>query len=99
MDKEWTPAGKLEVGDLLSLSSGEIGQVVESARRDAPQTVYNIDVEENHAYFANEALVYQKCGGAAQAATDSVTERLRAARDPSEKPVEERILSSARESR
>jgi len=78
LDREWVRAGRIAVGDLLYLSGGEIAQVIESTRYETPRTVYNIDVEESHSYFANDALVYQKCGADGLAADDPATRRLRA---------------------
>jgi hypothetical protein len=77
VDREWVSAGQIEVGELLYLSGGEVAQVIESTRYDTPRMVYNIDVEESHSYFANDALVYQKCGAEGPAVADAATQRLR----------------------
>ena len=78
LDREWVRAERIDVGDILYLSGGEIAQVVESTRYETPRLVYNIDVKESHSYFANDALVYQKCGADGPAADDAATRRLRA---------------------
>jgi hypothetical protein len=60
----WAPAGDLVVGDVLRTDEGRTAVVTGSERvsRDVP--VYNFDVH-GASYFANGALVHQKCDEAA----------------------------------
>ena len=62
----WVKAGDLQVGDVIRLAGQRTAELMETRRLDAPITVYNFDVDQHHIYFANDALVYQKCGDAPQ---------------------------------
>jgi hypothetical protein len=73
----WLPAGDLSLGDALVLDGGAVAQIVETRRLETPQTVYNFDVEGAHSYYANDAMVYQKCGADLhEAQRDEATHRI-----------------------
>ncbi|HMV65201.1 MAG TPA: right-handed parallel beta-helix repeat-containing protein [Myxococcota bacterium] len=57
----WAPAAELKVGDVLRTDDRSTAVVVGSDRFDREVPVYNFDVQ-GAAYFANGALVHQKCG-------------------------------------
>ena len=45
------------------LGKGVNAEVIGSERFEREAVVYNFDVEGFKSYFANDALVYQECGG------------------------------------
>ncbi|MHB8765158.1 MAG: polymorphic toxin-type HINT domain-containing protein, partial [Deferrisomatales bacterium] len=81
--KGWTPARLLREGDRLVLAGAARAEVVGHARLDQRAQVYNLDVENYRAYFANGALAHQRCGGAAEEPMD---ERLRLWAGEAEQP-------------
>ncbi|MFN3202441.1 MAG: right-handed parallel beta-helix repeat-containing protein [Bradymonadia bacterium] len=69
----WVPAGKLEVGDTLILVEGE-ATIVSTERYDEAVEVFNLDVADQHAYFANDAWVQQKCDAEVKLDETNMTE-------------------------
>ncbi len=59
--KGWTPARALSFGDELVLYGGVRGVVEANESIEQPSTVYNLDVAGYRSYFANDALVHQRC--------------------------------------
>jgi choice-of-anchor C domain-containing protein len=78
LGRGWIAAHGLAIGDLIALEGEGTAELVETLRLDTPQTVYNLDVEKAHSFFANGALVYQKCGAHLEALEDEATARIRA---------------------
>lgn len=63
-DMKWVPARELSSGDVLSMPGRKQAEITEIWRGKTPITVYNIDVKDKDAYYVNDILVHQKCGGA-----------------------------------
>jgi hypothetical protein len=63
--KGWTDAVNLRAGDILVLVNGEyvVVEKVQHEILEAPLTVYNFQVEDDHTYFVGEAgtLVHNQC--------------------------------------
>ncbi len=59
---KWVSAGELHAGNILTLDDGTTA-VVTSTRTYSvlPTDVYNLQVEDNHNYYANDALVHNTC--------------------------------------
>ncbi|MEM7001669.1 MAG: Ig-like domain-containing protein [Pseudomonadota bacterium] len=76
-EQGWATAGDLRAGQILQLDDGVEAEIIETIRQNTPQTVFNIDVEQAHSFFANDALVYQKCGADMEALADAATEQIR----------------------
>lgn len=57
--KKWVEAGSLKVGDLLIGVKGNV-RVNSIAPSGTLATVYNLEVETSHTYFANNLLVHNK---------------------------------------
>ena len=72
-EQRWVVAGELKLGDMLALRHGQFARLEYSHRREINTVVYNFDVMDYQSYYANDALVYQQCGGKTD---DSVTRRL-----------------------
>ena len=60
---KWALAADILVGDQVLLSNGRNAGVTEIVRKPSSEIVYNFDVAGYQSYFANNALVYQECGG------------------------------------
>jgi len=60
---EWMPAFRTNTGDIIILADGKKAELLSSERFELPTIVYNFDVEGYESYFANDAFVYQECGG------------------------------------
>ncbi|MDF1554172.1 MAG: polymorphic toxin-type HINT domain-containing protein [Deferrisomatales bacterium] len=75
LGRGWTPARALGPTDTLLLPDAGRAQVASNERTAGQFQVYNLDVAGYRSYFANGALVHQRCGGAAEEPLD---ERLRA---------------------
>lgn len=56
--KAWVEAQYLEEGDLLQTISGEVVSLERIDGEDGKFEVYNLDVQENHNYYANGVLVH-----------------------------------------
>ena len=61
--KGWVGARNLVVGDLLIMASGQEAEILETTRFDTPVVVHTFDVDEYYSFFANGALIRQRCGG------------------------------------
>ncbi|RMG93601.1 MAG: hypothetical protein D6708_05100, partial [Candidatus Dadabacteria bacterium] len=59
--KGWTPARALSFGDVLVLYGDRRALVEANQPVERPSTVYNLDVAGYRSYFANDALVHQRC--------------------------------------
>jgi len=59
--KGWTPARVLSFGDELVLYGGGRAVVEANERIERRARVYNLDVAGYRSYFANDALVHQRC--------------------------------------
>ena len=59
----WTPAGDLEVGDLIRRANGGIGVVEAIQLIDQPQVMYNLTVDQAHTFFVGNGqwLVHNAC--------------------------------------
>ncbi len=68
MEKGWTPAGKLQPGDLLSTNIGGWAEVDAVKRTQATERVYNLRVADHHTYFVGReewgfaVWVHNSCG-------------------------------------
>ena len=63
--KNWVGLGELRKGEIILLADGEA--VVKYSRNehlDTPTTVYNVEVEGWHTYFACDSWVHNACGPA-----------------------------------
>ncbi len=59
---EWVEAFNLEVGDEVLKSDGTTAKVESVKIIDSPNTkVYNMNVDENHTYYAEDVLVHNSC--------------------------------------
>jgi fibronectin type 3 domain-containing protein len=61
--KGWVAARNLGIGDLLIMANGQEAEIVETTRFDTPVVVHTFDVDEYYSFFANGALIRQRCGG------------------------------------
>lgn len=62
VDGDWVAASDLKVGDRLLLSDDTIEEVKAVNIIDSPSTkVYNLNVESDHTYYAEEVLVHNSC--------------------------------------
>jgi len=57
---QWIKAGALKIGDVIFLESDEFAEVTTINTREETTTVYNIEVENTHNYFAGGVLVHNK---------------------------------------
>ena len=59
---EWVPIKDLKVGDILINSSGNIKVINKITSKKIEETIYNIEVEDNHNYYVTESeiLVHNK---------------------------------------
>ncbi|MCP3868347.1 MAG: DUF1565 domain-containing protein, partial [Gammaproteobacteria bacterium] len=60
---DWKAAHRLVTGDRIVLQGSETAVVQFTQRFERNAVVYNFDVADHEAYFANGALVHQRCGG------------------------------------
>lgn len=61
-ERGWVAAHHLQLGDWIRLAGGAAAEITENRRLEDAQKVYNFDVKGENAYFANDALVHQRCG-------------------------------------
>jgi hypothetical protein len=62
--KGWTTVARLKAGDWLSNEQGQPMEIVENKLLDKPRTVYTLGLEKDNAFYANDVLVHDLCGGA-----------------------------------
>lgn len=75
VDGEWVAASDLKEGDVVLLSSNETEEVNGVNIIDSPNTkVYNLNVESDHTYYAENVLVHNSCNP--QKFTSSETDEL-----------------------
>jgi len=57
----WVPAILLEKGDILMLENGKNEKIESIELKEVPDTViYNLQIDNNKTYYANEVLVHNK---------------------------------------
>jgi hypothetical protein len=63
--QEFVDAGKLQQGEELQLYNGQTTKVVQILPRPGPESVYNLEVHNEHVYHVtnNGILVHNVCGG------------------------------------
>ena len=61
-DYAWVEAQDLKVGDILLMNDGNLVKIDKINHYDNQETVYNLEVADNHDYFVDEwYLVHNKC--------------------------------------
>lgn len=62
VEGEWVEASKLKAGDKVLLSNNSVEEVKRVNTIDSPDTtVYNLNVESDHTYYAEDVLVHNTC--------------------------------------
>ena len=95
--REWMPARRIRAGDSIVLANGVKAEVIGSERFERKAVVYNFDVEGFKSYFANDALVYQECGGDPDDAVIAWMRRYLKNREEGRQSFNARYLSGFRE--
>ncbi|MBM3251645.1 MAG: hypothetical protein FJZ11_02525 [Candidatus Omnitrophica bacterium] len=57
---KWVEIGSLKIGDKLLKYPGQIQEITSIKEIEEETTVYNLEVEPSHTYFANDLLVHNK---------------------------------------
>jgi len=61
--KGWTTVGQLKPGDWLSNTNGIPLEIVENRMLDRQIKVYTLRLDRDNAFYANDVLVHDLCGG------------------------------------
>jgi hypothetical protein len=72
--KGWTSAKDLKPGDWLSSSEGKPLEIVENRPINNPKKVYTLRLEKDNAFYANDVLVHDVCGGSLPVTAGLTTE-------------------------
>lgn len=67
VNKSWMQAGSIQIGDTLTDPSGRQIPVTSLEWQKGEFSVYNLEVDGNHTFFANSVLVHNQKGGGARA--------------------------------
>ena len=72
--KGWVAALELKPGNWLSNAQGDPIEIIENRRLDGLMKVYTLRLEMDNAFYANDVLVHDLCGGKLPAPAVSTSE-------------------------